>query len=93
MMSQRIRAEPSVTVAIPLHNEQESVEELLRQVTEVLDELPGSDHEIVCVDDGSRDRTLELLVEARAHYPQSRLPIEELWPPGRTLGCLRTLQW
>lgn len=72
-MSQRIRVEPSVTVAVPLHNEQESVSELLRRVAEVLDELPGSDHEIVCVDDGSRDRTLELLVEARAHYPQLKV--------------------
>lgn len=72
-MPQQISAEPSVTVAVPLHNEQESVKELLRQVAEVLDELPGSDHEIVCVDDGSRDRTLDLLVEARAHYPHLRV--------------------
>lgn len=73
MPSYQVSAEPSVTVAVPLHNEQESIEELLRRVTEVLDQLPGSDHEIVCVDDGSRDRTLDMLVEARVRYPNLRV--------------------
>jgi polyisoprenyl-phosphate glycosyltransferase len=38
----------------------------LRRTTAVLDGLPGGPHEIVLVDDGSRDRTLEMLEEAAA---------------------------
>lgn len=72
-MSQVIRTEPSITVAIPLHNEAESVEELLRRVDEVLSSIPGQHHEIVCVDDGSSDRTLDLLLDARAYYPHLRV--------------------
>lgn len=56
--------EPSVSVAIPVYNEQAVVPELLRRTTEVIDAIPGGPHEIVLVDDGSSDRTLELLEEA-----------------------------
>ena len=54
-------ANPRVSVAIPLYNEEQGVGELLRRVRAVLDALPGGPHEIVIVNDGSADRTLELL--------------------------------
>lgn len=38
--------------------------ELIRRTTSVLDGIPGGPHEIVFVDDGSSDRTLQLLEEA-----------------------------
>ena len=50
-----------LSIAIPLHNEESGVPELLRRLGAVLDSVPGGPHEIVLVDDGSRDRTLELL--------------------------------
>jgi polyisoprenyl-phosphate glycosyltransferase len=56
--------QPSVSVAIPVYNEQAVLPELLRRTIEVIDAIPGGPHEIVLVDDGSSDRTLELLERA-----------------------------
>jgi polyisoprenyl-phosphate glycosyltransferase len=53
-----------LSVAIPVHNEQSVLPELLNRLGRVLDELPGGPHETVFVDDGSTDRTYELLEEA-----------------------------
>ena len=55
---------PRVSVAIPIFNEEEGIEELLRRTSAVLDALPGGPHEMVLVDDGSADKSLELLEEA-----------------------------
>jgi dolichol-phosphate mannosyltransferase len=57
---------PRVSIAIPLHNEQETVAELLLRVGAVLDGTPGGPHEVVIVDDGSSDGTLDLLENAAA---------------------------
>ena len=50
-----------VSVAVSLHNEEAVLPELLRRLLAVLDTLPGGPHEIVMVDDGSTDKTAELL--------------------------------
>jgi polyisoprenyl-phosphate glycosyltransferase len=59
-----------LSVAIPLHNEEAGIHELLRRLGTVLDSIPGGPHEIVLVDDGSRDRTLELLNAAALRDPR-----------------------
>ena len=61
---------PSISVAIPIYNEQDVVPELLRRATAVLDEMPGGPHQIVVVDDGSTDLTAELLEAAVATDPR-----------------------
>jgi glycosyltransferase involved in cell wall biosynthesis len=53
-----------LSVAIPVHNEESVLPELLLRLRKVLDGLPGGPHEIVFVDDGSTDRTFEMLREA-----------------------------
>jgi polyisoprenyl-phosphate glycosyltransferase len=59
-----------LSVAIPLHNEEAGIAELLRRLGIVLDSIPGGPHEIVFVDDGSRDRTLEMLHTAARSDPR-----------------------
>jgi dolichol-phosphate mannosyltransferase len=56
---------PTLSVVAPLYNEEGNVAELVRRLRAAADGAPGIDaYEIVLVDDGSTDRTLELL---RAH--------------------------
>lgn len=53
-----------LSVAVPIHNEESVLPELLTRLRAVLDGLPGGPHEIVFVDDGSVDRTFAILEEA-----------------------------
>jgi glycosyltransferase involved in cell wall biosynthesis len=57
---------PRISVAVPLHNEQSVLAELLKRILQVLEALPGEGHEVVFVDDGSVDRTLSILEDAAA---------------------------
>jgi dolichol-phosphate mannosyltransferase len=59
-----------LSVAIPVHNEESVLSELLSRVQRVLDGLPPGPHEIVFVDDGSTDRTFEMLREAARQDPR-----------------------
>ena len=62
---------PRVSIAVPLYNEEQGIPELLRRVRAVLEQLPGGPHELVLVDDGSSDRTFELI--AAAAHPGSNI--------------------
>jgi glycosyltransferase involved in cell wall biosynthesis len=53
-----------LSVAIPIHDEESVLPELLARLRAVLDGLQGGPHEIVFVDDGSVDRTFAILEEA-----------------------------
>jgi glycosyltransferase involved in cell wall biosynthesis len=50
----------SVSVVVPLYNEEDNVNILHERLKDVLDTL-GTEYEIIYVDDGSSDRTLSLL--------------------------------
>ena len=61
--------EPQLSVVVPVFNEEASLPELLRRLGDALDAI-GKPYEIVLVNDGSRDRSLELLRAATAADPR-----------------------
>jgi glycosyltransferase involved in cell wall biosynthesis len=58
---------PEISLVVPLHNEEESVEALLSQVYGVLDEFKRP-FEVILVDDGSGDRTFEVITSLLPRY-------------------------
>jgi dolichol-phosphate mannosyltransferase len=65
-----VTAPPRISIAIPLHNESGGVDELLTRLGKVLDGIAGGPHEIVLVDDGSRDDTLAKVQRAAQGNPR-----------------------
>jgi glycosyltransferase involved in cell wall biosynthesis len=57
---------PTLSIVVPCYNEQESIHACHAKLTEVLSALKES-YEIVYVDDGSRDKTAELLEQIHTH--------------------------
>lgn len=55
------RATPLLSIIIPCYNEEQVIGHTVRRVCAFCDELMGIDAELIFVDDGSRDRTRELL--------------------------------
>ena len=57
-----------LSVVIPLMNEQESVDELINELSGVLQTL-NKEYEILLVDDGSTDKTWQCLVDISKRVP------------------------
>jgi polyisoprenyl-phosphate glycosyltransferase len=55
---------PEYSIVVPIFNEEETLSELIRRLQVVLERLDGPS-EVVLVDDGSRDRSYELMLAAR----------------------------
>ncbi len=60
---------PAISIVIPVFNEEDNVQLLYQQIREVCESLRQS-YEIVFVDDGSRDRTFEILEEIHSNDPR-----------------------
>src|SRR5579875_2971743 len=62
---------PTLSIVVPLYNEEDNVAPLLERITGIVERLEGRpSYEIVLVNDGSTDRTLERLraqLAARPH--------------------------
>lgn len=63
---------PAVSVVVPVYNEEESVDLLCEKLHDSLSKLDRS-YEMILVDDGSSDRTWELLVAATKRIPHLRV--------------------
>lgn len=61
--------EARVSLVIPLYNEEECVRELIKEIGVVMDGIGCVGHEIVLVDDCSRDRTFETIEEMAVGNP------------------------
>ena len=64
------RGGPAVSVVAPMMNEAEGAASLIQEIASA---LAGTDHEIIIVDDGSTDKTCEIVEAMRADLPQLRL--------------------
>ena len=62
----------SLSVVVPIYNDQEVIPELLRRLTAVLDTIVR-EYEIILVDDGSRDRSWAVMQEERAQREHMRI--------------------
>jgi dolichol-phosphate mannosyltransferase len=54
---------PRYSIVIPIYNEEESFPDLFKRLREVMDRMDGT-AEVVLVDDGSRDASYQLMVQA-----------------------------
>lgn len=76
-----------LSVVLPAYNEEANVERVVREVVSFLDGL-DLDYEVVVVNDGSRDRTGEILARLAAEVPRLR---PQTHPQNRGYGAaLRT---
>ena len=67
-MRQPAHAPVEISVVAPVHNEAPGLAEFFARLIPVLDGL-GTSYEIICVDDGSSDDSLERLLELREPIP------------------------
>ncbi len=64
--------QPIYSLIIPIYNEEENINEMYRRLHHVMEQLDG-DVELILIDDGSRDRSLNMMRELhhrdnRVHY-------------------------
>lgn len=66
---------PYISIVIPVHNEQEVLEELYTRLTSSLDQL-GKPYEIILTNDGSTDKSAEILQQLHDRRPDQIRIIE-----------------
>lgn len=64
----------SLSVIVPCFNEEESLPALFERIEKVAHDWPR-DYELICIDDGSSDRTVDLLREQNARNPRWKLVV------------------
>ncbi len=65
-----VSPEPDISVIIPVYNEEENLRELGERLMRTLTGMDRS-FEIILVDDGSSDRSWDILTELHGKYPQN----------------------
>lgn len=73
-----------LSIVIPIYNDEKFLQECLDSCLD--QELSRDEYEIICVDDGSTDRTREILQDYAARYSNIQLMLMERHQGGRTVG-------
>src|SRR5260370_29117778 len=60
------------SIVLPVYNEEESIAELVRRLREIMDQLDGP-AEAVLVDDGSKDSSYQLMLDAHDMDPRFKV--------------------
>ncbi len=68
----QVKTPVDFSVVVPILNEQATIVKLLSQIQRVAD-LVGGQWEVIYVNDGSWDQSLDVLLKARNHYPFLRI--------------------
>ena len=70
------------SVVVPVYNSEHTLEELYRRLEKVFREVIKEDFELILVDDGSKDRSFEVMTETKIRE-------SELYRWQETLGSIR----
>jgi dolichol-phosphate mannosyltransferase len=71
MRSNNLDEKKRFSIIIPVYYNELNLGETIPELLSLAEKLPGYHLELVCVDDGSGDRSLEILYDFHARYPQS----------------------
>lgn len=82
---------PRLSVVVPLYKEEDNVERLVDELHAALETYPG-EFELVLVDDGSTDRTRDMLLEARSSRGDHIMVISHRRNLGQTQAMQTGLQ-
>ena len=63
---------PTISIIAPCYNEEETIEQFLRRVEEILTQI-NEPYEIVFINDGSKDNTLNVLLNAKQNFKNIRI--------------------
>ena len=69
-------APPTLAIVIPIYNESAGLEELFRRLQAVLDHLREVEPQVICVNDGSTDASLQMLLDQ--HQRDARFTVIDL---------------
>lgn len=61
------------SLIIPTYNEGKNIENLVKQITQLLEQIIPNEYELIIVDDDSLDRTWEIALELTEEYPCLRV--------------------
>jgi len=69
-LPQQAQPRPRLSIVAPCYNEEAGLEEFHRRMTAAANETAGSDYELILVNDGSADRTWQIMLELAKRDPQ-----------------------